>query len=153
MVSLLLPNNGTNIISFIFWPIMKLITRNTDYAVRALRFIAGNKDRIISVTDLVKKLKIPRQFLRKILQILNKNRILESYKGQGGGFLLALPANKIFLVDLIEILQGPLKLNECIFKKKICPDRNSCLLRRKIVDIERNAIAELKSVTIASLSR
>lgn len=131
---------------------MKLITRNTDYAVRALRFIArNNRDKVISVTDLVKELNIPRPFLRKILQILNKNRILKSYKGQGGGFLLAIPANKIFLVDLIEILQGPLKLNECIFKKKICPDRNICILRRKIVDVERNAIMELKTVTIASL--
>lgn len=132
---------------------MKLITRNTDYAVTALRCIALNENRIISVTDLVKKLKIPRAFLRKVLQILNKNGILKSYKGQGGGFLLAVPANKIFLVDLIEILQGPLKLNECIFKKKICPDRNICILRKKLVDIERDAIAELKSVTIASLLR
>ncbi|MFZ5800974.1 MAG: RrF2 family transcriptional regulator [Candidatus Omnitrophota bacterium] len=127
------------------------MTRNTDYAVRALRFIARNKDRIISVTELVKELKMPRPFLRKILQILNKKGILESYKGQGGGFILAIPAHKIFLVDLIEILQGPLKLNECIFKKKLCPDRDICGLRKAIDGIEKKVIRELKSITVASL--
>ncbi len=130
---------------------MKLITRDTDYAVRALCFIARQKGKIVSVSDLVKTLKIPRPFLRKILQILNKESVLKSYKGQGGGFLLAGSAAEIFLLDLIEIFQGPLKLNECIFKKKICPDRNICALRNKINFIEKQAFSELKSITIASL--
>ena len=130
---------------------MKLITRNTDYAAKALVYIARNNRRMVSVTDLVRELKIPRPFLRKILQVLNRKGILKSYKGKSGGFLLALPADKIFLVDLIKTLQGPLKLNECLFKEKVCPDRNTCLLKRRVDDIERKVIAELKSITIASL--
>lgn len=130
---------------------MKLITRNTDYATRALCFIAKNKNKIISARDLVRELKIPRPFLRKILQILHKKGILKSFKGQSGGFILALPADRIFLVDLLQIFQGPLKLNECIFKKKICPDRGICALRRKIDIIERDVLSRLKSISIASL--
>lgn len=130
---------------------MKLITRDTDYATRALCFIARNKNKIISAGDLVKGLKMPRPFLRKILQILHKKGILESFKGQGGGFILALPADKIFLADLLRIFQGPLKLNECIFKKRICPDRSICALRHKIDIIERDVLSKLKSITIASL--
>ena len=56
---------------------MKLITRDTDYAIRALCFIARFKKKIVSVSELVKVLKIPRPFLRKILQTLNKKRILK----------------------------------------------------------------------------
>ena len=40
---------------------MKLITRETDYAVKALSFMAEQKERIISVSQLVKELKIPKQ--------------------------------------------------------------------------------------------
>ncbi len=130
---------------------MKLITRDTDYAVRALCFIAKRKKDIVSVTELVKKLRIPRPFLRKILQILNTRGLLESYKGQGGGFKLARSAKKIFLVDLIEIFQGPFKLNECFFKRTICPHRRDCSLKEKIDSIERHVVSELKSITIASL--
>ncbi|MBL7129936.1 MAG: Rrf2 family transcriptional regulator [Candidatus Omnitrophica bacterium] len=130
---------------------MKLITRDTDYAVRALCFIAKQKEDIVSVAELVEKLRIPRSFLRKILQILNKKRILKSHRGQGGGFVLAISPGKIFLVNLIKIFQGSLKINECIFKNRICPNLKKCILKKKIDTIEKYVISELKSITIASL--
>lgn len=130
---------------------MKLITRDTDYAIRALCLIAKNKNKLIITTDLVKKTKIPRPFLRKILQILNKNGILNSYKGSGGGFVLAILPERIYLIDLIKIFQGPLQLNECLFKKKICPNRRACILRKKINAIEEQTISQLKNITIGSL--
>lgn len=130
---------------------MRLITRNTDYAIRALMFIARHKKEIISVSKLVKNLKIPKPFLRKLLQILNKKGLLKSYRGQGGGFILAIPPHKIFLINLIEIFQGPLKLNECIFKKRICPNTKVCVLKKKIDAVERYVVSELRSITIASL--
>lgn len=132
---------------------MKLITRDTDYALRALCFMVRYKKAITSVSTLVKELKIPRPFLRKILQVLNKKGILKSYKGGGGGFILGLTPSKIFLVDLIEIFQGPLKLNECFFKKLSCPNMKTCALRKKIDTIERYVVSKLKSITIASLIR
>jgi Rrf2 family protein len=132
---------------------MKLITRNTDYALRAVCFIAKKKTKIVTVSELVRELKMPRPFLRKLLQLLNKKGILKSYKGQGGGFLLAKPVNKIFLVDLIKIFQGPFKLTECFFKKMSCPNIKTCALRKKIAIIEDHVISELKPITIASLLR
>lgn len=132
---------------------MKLITRDTDYAIRALCFMAGKRGGLTSVSELVRKLKIPRPFLRKLLQILNKKRVLKSYKGQGGGFRLAILPGKIFLVDLVEIFQGPFRLNECIFKKKICPARNNCALRTKVNTWEKYLVAQLNAITIADLLR
>src|SRR3989338_289414 len=131
---------------------MRLITRNTDYAVRALSYIARQDEKVISVSHLVTKLKAPRPFLRKILQILNKRGILVSYKGQGGGFALARKPDEIFLTDLIETLQGEIKFNECLFKKMFCPDIKNCVLKKKIDDIEKYVVSQLKSITIASLS-
>lgn len=130
---------------------MKLINRNTDYAVRALCRIAKDKNKVVSVPDLVRELRIPRPFLRKILQALNRNGILHSYKGKGGGFLLAKPASKIYLVDLIGVFQGRLSLNECIFKKKLCPNKDTCALRQKISEIESHTIRQLQPITIGSL--
>lgn len=130
---------------------MKLITRDTDYAIRAICFIARHKKKLISVSELARELKAPRPFLRKILQILNKKGVLISFKGQGGGFKLARSPRNIFIIDLIEIFQGPLKFNECIFKKKICPDAKKCALKKEIALIERYVLSELRFITIASL--
>ena len=130
---------------------MKLITRDTDYAVRALCFIAGHKKEIISVSELVRKLKMPRAFLRKTLQVLNKKGLLKSYKGQGGGFALAFAPEIISLVDLVEIFQGPFELDRCIFKKKICPNTKTCKLKKKLDNIQKYIISELKDITLTSL--
>ena len=129
---------------------MKLITRDTDYAIRALCFIAKSKRRI-SVQELVGELKIPRPFLRKILQALNKVGVLNSYKGQGGGFDLAIGPSKISLLSLVKIFQGPFKLNACTFRKKICPDVRLCKVKEKIDKIQEYVSGELRGVTIASL--
>lgn len=131
---------------------MKLITRNTDYAVRALCYIARqNKKEIVSAAHLNQTLKIPRPFLRKILQILNKRGLIKSYKGQGGGFSLAVSPQKISLVDVINIFQGPLQLKDCVLRKSICPDLKVCLLKKKLDAIEKFMVSELKVITIASL--
>ncbi|MCX5712561.1 MAG: Rrf2 family transcriptional regulator [Candidatus Omnitrophica bacterium] len=130
-----------------------MITRNTDYALRAVSYIAGKDKKIISVAELVKKLSIPRPFLRKLLQVLNKEKILVSQKGSGGGFILAKPVNKIFLLDLVKIFQGELKINECFLKKSICPNIKTCALRKKILTIEKFAYSQLKDVTLGVLMR
>jgi Rrf2 family protein len=129
---------------------MKLITRNTDYALRAICYIAKQKD-LVSAAELVKMLGVPRQFMRKILRQLNKEKILDSYKGQGGGFKLRVSPEKIYLMTIMRIFQGQLSLNECFFKKNICPNKGKCALRKKINLIEKNALAQLSTINIASL--
>jgi Rrf2 family protein len=132
---------------------MKLITRDTDYAFRAICFLSKRKGQIVCVNELVRELKIPRPFLRKILQVLNKKGVLHSSKGQDGGFRLAIAAERIFLLDLIKIFQGRLELNECLFKKSACPRIKTCILRKKIAKIEKYVLGQLRPVSIASLSR
>ena len=130
---------------------MKLVTRDTDYAVRALSFIAKKEGKVTSVSDLVDALKIPRPFLRKILQVLQKKGILSSFKGKGGGFQLAVPADQIYLSDIIEAFQGPIKLTECLFKKKLCPKVKCCPLKDKIDDLQKYVVKELRGVTLSEM--
>ncbi|PIQ89124.1 MAG: hypothetical protein COV72_04845 [Candidatus Omnitrophica bacterium CG11_big_fil_rev_8_21_14_0_20_42_13] len=130
---------------------MSLINRDTDYAIKALCFMAKQNKEKLKVSDLTRALKIPYPFLRKILQALHKHGFLAASKGKGGGFILARSPRRIFLNDLILVFQGPLKLNNCFLNKKICPDVNSCLLRRKISDIEKRLKSELSLLTLDSL--
>jgi len=130
---------------------LKLITRDTDYAIRSLCFIARSRLKVVPVSELVKNLKIPRPFLRKTLQKLNKLGFLRSFKGRGGGFSLGYSLNTISLFDLINAFQGPVVLNKCIFNKKTCPEIKRCPLKKRIDNLERDLIYKLKSVTIKHL--
>ena len=130
---------------------MKLLTRNTDYAVRATCCMASKPGRTVTVTELTDELKMPRPFLRKILQRLNKVGMVKSAKGKAGGFRLAKNPYKLILADFIEAFQGPFSINECVFKKKVCPNTNRCSLKRKIDEIEDYIEARLRSVSIGSI--
>ncbi len=130
---------------------MKLLTRNTDYAIRAVCLMAADRDAVFSATELVEELDIPRPFMRKLLQELNKHGLLESYRGRGGGFKLAQPPEKIYVHKIAEIFQGVLILNEHIFKGEPCPRQSRCNLKGKLDEIEKMVIKELNSITIASI--
>ena len=130
---------------------MKMITRNTDYAMRALCYIAESEKKSVTADEMVAALRIPRPFLRKLLQQLSSEAILKSFKGQGGGFSLARKPGSVKLTELIRIFQGTVELNECVFKKKLCPNRATCKLKREIDSIERDALKRLSRVSIASL--
>jgi len=130
---------------------LKLLTRDTDYAVRALCYIAKRKTDMISVNDLVMSLKVPRPFIRKILQLLNKKGLLESFKGKGGGFKLLRKPGKIDLLTLIEIFQGRLTFADHTFKKDLCHEVKLCPLKKRLDHIEKYARRELSVITIGML--
>ncbi|MCK5595415.1 Rrf2 family transcriptional regulator [bacterium] len=130
---------------------MKLFTRNTDYAIRTLGCIAAAEENTVTVTDLTKKLNMPRSFLRKILQLLSSKKLLKSFKGAGGGFSLAVKPEEITLFTVIEIFQGPVQLMEHVFRGKTCPEIKTCSLKKKMGKIEEDLIMKLKSITIIDL--
>lgn len=131
---------------------MKLITREIDYAVRALIYLADNKNEgIVSVSELVDELGITRPFLRKIMQLLAKAGVIESYKGNKGGFRLIKKPDDVYLIDIVEIFQGNFSLNECILNKDICPNKGNCILKDRVDDIEEKVKLELESIDLSSL--
>lgn len=130
---------------------MKLFTRNADYAIRILGCIAAAEENTVTVTDIAKKLNMPRSFLRKILQMLSSKELLKSFKGAGGGFSLAVKPENITIFSVIEIFQGPFKLMEHVFRGKVCPEIKNCPLKKKIDKMEEELIIKLKSITITDL--
>ena len=136
---------------------MKFITRDTDYALRALIFMARalrlENKKIVTVEDIVKGEKLPRVFLRRILQKLAEKKALYSYKGKAGGFSFYLPPKKISLADVIIVYQGEIDLTHCFLKGKICLNRSRCSVRKKIKSINADVIKKLAGITIEELSR
>ncbi len=130
---------------------MNLINRDTDYAIRALRRMAAMPDKVFSTTDLHPELRVPRPYLRRILQTLARCGILRSLRGKGGGFMLNRPPNKIPLTDVIRAFQGEPRLIHCVLHGKLCPDSRTCPLRQTLREIETMALNKLRKTTIATL--
>lgn len=131
---------------------MKLINRDVDYAARALVLMARANKPTVAVAQMEEGTGVSRPFLRKTLQKLHKAGILQAVKGKGGGFALARNPENIRLSDLVNALQGPLKLNDCVFEEKLCQHHGACRLRQRISELERRLRADIEAITIKDLA-
>jgi len=132
---------------------MRLVNKNIYYAVRSLLYIAQKPDETTSVTELVSKLKMRRAFLRRILQILSKHKILKSLRGKGGGFVLNVQPSKLPVIDIIRIFRGKIEIINCLLEKDVCPYPDDCILMAKMKDVEKKLYRVLETTTIAALLR
>jgi len=129
---------------------MAIIKRETDYAFRALARIAQAED-FLPVSVLAEGEDVPELFLRKIMQRLHAAGIVESRQGPFGGYKLALPADRITFLDVVESVQGPLVMNECFEGPDICHRQGVCPVRAHLSALQIELNAGLAEVTIADV--
>ena len=130
---------------------MSLISRDVDYALRALAYMAQAKGKLVSTAQLEQALSLPRPFMRKVLQRLENAGVVRSAKGNKGGFVLAKDPAAVNIGLLIDILQGGLGFGDCKLNKKPCPQMHACRIRTKLNNIEKHVLGELAAVSVASL--
>lgn len=132
---------------------MKLITKDTDYAIRALKRMARQDKEAYSVAFLAREMSLPKPFLRKILQKLAAANLLNSYKGRGGGFTLAGNADDMYVTQVMRVFQGKFSLIDCLFQKQVCPSSERCVLRQKIQSLQQMVKKELEQISIGQLEK
>ncbi len=130
---------------------MQLLTKHTDYALRALIMLADHPDTFLSARRIADEQEIPYQFLRGLLQELARDGMILSREGAYGGVKLNRDPESISVREVIELFQGRVELSECMFRKQLCSNRSKCVLRHQILRIEGIVSREFDRVTIASL--
>ncbi len=125
---------------------MKL-SKKGEYALRSLIILgiaAEMKRKLVQVSELAESEQLPVKFLEQILHVLKEAGIVESQRGKFGGYRLARPARKIFIGEVVRLIDGPLAPIGCVsqtaYEPCTCPDEAHCGLRMLMVDV-RNAIA------------
>lgn len=98
-----------------------LITRATEYAIRAILYLAKQpQGEIVLKKDICQTQDITPAFLTKILQPLIKLGIVGSQRGVGGGFYLIKDPAEVTLLDVVKAEEGPLYLNQCLSREGAC---------------------------------
>lgn len=103
------------------------ISRRTDYGVRVILDLANLPfSQRASTQDIADRQSIPAPFLAKIISQLSLSGLVTTYRGAGGGVSLARPASEISLLQVIEALDGPVRLNRCVIEPSACPRDSYC---------------------------
>jgi Rrf2 family protein len=97
-------------------------------------------------------MQIPRAFLQRIVAALSRASILTTTPGPKGGLQLARSAAAISLRDVVEALEGPILISECLSGPEVCPLGPSCPVRSRWGGLQAMILGELERTTMAALA-
>ena len=129
------------------------ITRQADYAIRAVRYLAKQGPNQRSATSTVaQEMKIPPSFLAKIISQLSIAGLLHTSRGARGGVTLARDAKEISLLDVVEAIDGPILLNECVGDPADCEFSEDCLVHPIWVEAQESLVKRLRETRFDKLA-
>jgi Rrf2 family protein len=130
------------------------LTRAADYAVRVMIHLAGLPPGTrVSRTELSTAAECPEQFLSKVLQNLTRAGLVVSRRGNTGGFELEEEHRTATLLEVIEAIEGPIRLNLCLSSDHACNRQGTCPAHTVWADAQRALVAVLGSNNIFSLAQ
>ncbi len=127
------------------------ITRQADYAVRAVLHLAKNGDTRTATSMIAEEQRIPPSFLAKIVSQLSIAGLLHTSRGARGGVTLARAPKDITLLEVIEAIDGPIQLNECVGDTGSCSFDADCPLRPVWCDAQEDLVNRLKGTNFADM--
>lgn len=128
-----------------------VFSRACEYALRALYEMARNPEQESwTVTELAGRTDTPAPFLAKTFQALVKGEVLNSTKGRSGGFTFARKPNKVFLLEIVNIIDGPALAHDCALGLPACSDTSPCPFHKHWKDMRANLITALRHEALSN---
>lgn len=106
-----------------------MITKKTEYAIRALWELAHEPENLATANQIAHRQAIPPKYLPQIISELSRAGLLLSVRGYGGGVRLSRSPKEISLLHIIEAMQGKLTMFECQIGTYECLNLPNCDLQ------------------------
>jgi len=84
------------------------ITSKSPYAIQALAELGRSGEGPVPIGELARRRDIPVQFLEQLFAVLRRSGLLRSQRGVKGGYSFARPPAEITVLEVVELLDGPL---------------------------------------------
>jgi len=124
-----------------------------EYGVRAVLDIALNSPgEPVQVREIARRQNIPERFLEHVMSSLKKGGLVESYRGAQGGYALSRDPAGLSLADVLQAVEGPIVLAECVNQEPLrCDAGELCVIRDVWRDVQKAVLDALAAISIADL--
>lgn len=131
-----------------------MISKSCKYAIRACVFIASKIDEDIklSVKEIAHEIEAPAAFTGKIMQTLNKRRIVTSLKGPYGGFYCEKFQLDTPILEIVNAIDGLAVFKECVMGLHQCSDDHPCPMHFEYSKTKEALLRSFSETTIGSLA-
>jgi FeS assembly SUF system regulator len=102
------------------------MSKLTDYAIVLLAHLARS-GKTLTAQELADRSRVPTPTVSKLCKELSKVGLVISHRGRNGGYGLARPAERISIAEIVEALEGPIALTDCLAPNKaVCGIEATC---------------------------
>ena len=129
---------------------MLKLSKKTDYAIILLAHL-GEADSPVSAQEIAGLYDLPQPMVANILKQLCVAGLVQSIRGQRGGYLLAKSTNAITLTDIINVTDNPFNLVECAHDEEVCRIQQCCPTREPLVTLHKKIQGFMEETTLASI--
>ncbi len=131
---------------------MKLTTKGR-YAVNAMLDLALHKDQMpINLADISARQDISLTYLEQLFGKLRKKELVESVRGPGGGYRLALNADKITIAHVMYAVDEPINITRCGGQQNCMGDAR-CLTHDLWLGLNRHIAEYLNGISLGEMAR
>ena len=128
------------------------MTRSADFAMRIVLFLAV-EDKSYTMPELADKLVIPYNNLSKLVQYLAKASIVQTKQGKHGGVKLLKSTSDISLKNIVDVIDGPTRLSDCLADSQACALTQTCKLKGVLQNLQNKIDNLLQEVTIEKIAK
>ena len=121
-------------------------------ALHSMAMLAAAQGRLLTRKDISEALNISEAHLTKVLQRLARVGLVSSERGPAGGFSLAMPPDRIRLIDVYEAIEGPLPREHCLLGKQRTCRPEDCVLGTLLQTVNTEGRKFLSSTTLADVA-
>ncbi len=122
-----------------------------ELGLQAVLYLSAKEKRIFNAEEVSIELKVPKEFVSKVLQILTSSGIVGSKKGKNGGFYLAKEPGQIKLIDIVETIDGLAVFKSCVLGFSGCSSETPCPVHEKWGKLRDEAYKMLSEETLEHL--
>jgi Rrf2 family protein len=131
---------------------MLRLSKKVEYALLSLQHLSGlGEVEIATARELADRYHIPPEILGKVLQALTRGDLVESVQGAKGGYRLRRPLPLATLGQVIEAVDGPVRVVPCTGDHYNCDQEASCTIKRPIIRLQQQLQQFVFSLTLDTL--
>lgn len=129
-----------------------IFSKKCELGLQAVLYLTLQPEELlISAKEISQKLKIPKEFVSKVLQSLTSSGIINSRKGKNGGFSLGKKPTEIYLIDIVKAIDGLEIFNHCVLGFPDCSPDRPCPVHNEWGKIRDEAYDMLSRYTLEQL--
>ncbi|MBR1777685.1 MAG: Rrf2 family transcriptional regulator [Alphaproteobacteria bacterium] len=127
---------------------MKISTKGR-YGLRILLDLAlHDKASPRLMKEIAQSQQISEKYISRLILKLNKAGLITSFRGAKGGLKLAKPPKEITLLEIIETMEGPVSIVDCVLDKEFCPKASDCSACRLWSSLNKKIRRQMEKITL-----